>query len=53
MSKNQAAVELGKARWKGKSKAQKRAHMKMMADAATAARKAAAEARRTQSQTTT
>ena len=28
---NKAAVELGKLRWKGKTKAQKKAHAKMMA----------------------
>lgn len=43
--KNAAAVSLGKKRWKGKSKAQKRAHMKMMADKATLARKADAAAK--------
>jgi len=30
MAKNKLAVGLGKLRWKGKTKAQKRAHMRMM-----------------------
>lgn len=38
MKKNASAVALGKRRWKGKTKAQRRAHMKMMADKATAKR---------------
>ena len=43
--KNKMAVGLGRLRWKGKSKAQKRAHMKRMADKATLARKADAAAK--------
>jgi len=39
MAKNRAAVGMGKLRWKGKTKAQRRAHMKMMSDKAAAARK--------------
>ena len=50
MAKDQAAVdpwgsEGGKRRWKGKTKAQKRAHMKMMSDKATAARKKKAQSK--------
>lgn len=37
--KDKAAVALGKKRWRKKTKAQKRAHMKMMSDRATAMRK--------------
>jgi hypothetical protein len=38
MGKNKAAVALGKKRWKGKTKAQKREHMRMMALRSIAAR---------------
>ena len=46
--KNKMAAGLGRLRWKGKSKAQRRAHMKMMADKATLARKADAAAKAAQ-----
>ena len=39
MGKNRLATGLAKLRWKGKTKAERVAHMKMMADKATLARK--------------